>query len=206
MCMKYILGTKFGMTTAIDEEGNTVPVTIVVGSCVVTDVRTKERDAYTAVQLGCIPTRKLNKAEIGHLKKSGGLFRTLREFRVEQVEDTPSPEIGESITVAIFQKGDIVKVRGLIKAKGFTGTVKRWGFKGGPASHGHPHQRKPGSIGSAYPQHVMKGSKMAGRKGPDTKSILGLTVFDVDVDNNALLIKGSVPGKRGGLLEVRSMK
>ena len=199
--MKFILGKKVGMTTIINQEGDAIPVTVIsAGPCLVTQVRTNENDGYKAIQLGFDEKKKLNKPQTGHLKRTNKNSRYLRECRIGNEEDA---KVGDVVDVSLFTTGDKVKIAGNVKAKGFTGAVKRWGFKGHPGSHGHPHERSVGSIGSGYPQHVFKGKKMAGRKAPFRKTILNLEVADVDKENNLLLVKGSVPGVKGRLLEIR---
>ena len=201
MTTKFLLGKKIGMTSVINEDGNLISVTVIEAQPnVVTQVKNVEKDGYKALQIGTGVEKKANKPHAGHTKKSGVASKTLKEFRVG--DDVDMKE-GDKIDVSIFEKGDKVKIAGNIKAKGFQGGIKRWGFKSHPAGHGHPEQRRVGSIGSGYPQHVFKGKKMPGRKGPDRKTILGLTIIDVDVKNNLLLVKGSVPGVRGRLLEIR---
>ena len=202
--MKFILGKKIGMTSVIDETGNLVPVTVIeAGPCCITQIKNKEKDGYDALQIGFKEKKKLNKAEEGHAKKSGKTPRFLREFDMSKEDKEAEIKVGDMIDVSVFEKGEKVKVAGNIKAKGFTGPIKRWGFHGGPGGHGHPQIRKVGSIGSGYPQHVFKGKKMGGRKGPERKTILNLNIIDVDKVNNLLLLKGSVPGVKGRLLEIR---
>jgi len=196
------LGKKIGMTTIINEEGNVIPVTVVfAGPCRVSQLKTKDKDNYEAVQLGFDEKKKTNKPLSGHFKKAGKTSRYLKEFRIDS--EKSELKVGDDVDVSIFEKGDKVKVSGLIKAKGFAGGIKRWGFKSHPAGHGHPQQRRVGSIGSGYPQHVFKGKKMPGRKGPDRKTILNLEIIDIDKDNHLLMIKGSVPGVKGRLLEIK---
>ncbi|MDD5732133.1 MAG: 50S ribosomal protein L3 [Patescibacteria group bacterium] len=197
---KFLLGRKIGMTSVIDENSNLVPVTVIqAGPCVVSQVKNQEKDGYEALQVGFEEEKKVNKPMAGHLKKSGKNLKTLQEYRVTGSE----LKEGDVIDVSIFEKGEKVKIAGHIKAKGFQGGIKRWGFKSHPAGHGHPQERRVGSIGSGYPQHVFKGKKMPGRKGPDRKTISGLQIVDIDVKNNLLLVKGSVPGVKGRLVEIR---
>ena len=201
---KVILGKKVGMTSVIDEEGNLVPVTVIeAGPCFVTQIKNQEKDGYDALQIGFGEKKKLNKPEEGHLKNVGKKARFLREFEMNKEDKEAELKLGDIIDVSAFEKGEKVKVAGDIKAKGFTGPMKRWGFHGAPGGHGHPQIRKVGSIGSGYPQHVIKGRKMGGRKGPDRKTILNLRIIDIDTKNNLLLLRGSVPGVRGRLLEIR---
>jgi len=198
--MKFIFGTKLGMSQVFNKEGQVIPVTLIeAGPCLVTQVKTKEKDGYQAVQIGFGQKKKLTKPLLGHLKKLGQ-FRWLREFRVEK----PEFKLGDVISVDIFKEGDKVKVSGLSKGKGFAGVVKRYGFKGGPASHGTKHTlRAPGSIGSSFPERVWKGRKMAGRMGSERVTTKNLEVAKVDKENNLLAIKGAIPGRKGTLVEVQ---
>lgn len=198
--MKFIFGTKLGMSQVFNKEGQVIPVTLIeAGPCLVTQIKTKEKDGYQAVQIGFGQKKKLTKPLLGHLKKLGQ-FRWLREFRVEK----PEFKLGDVISVDIFKEGDKVKVSGLSKGKGFAGVVKRHGFKGGPASHGTKHTlRAPGSIGSSFPERVWKGRKMAGRMGTERVTTKNLEVAKVDKENNLLAIKGAIPGRKGTLVEVQ---
>jgi large subunit ribosomal protein L3 len=202
---KGILGRKLGMTQVFDAEtGVVTPVTVIeAGPCPVVQVRTVEVDGYEAVQLAfdAVPDRKLSKPERGHLAKHGvGSHRRLVEFR-GAIDGAVE---GEAVTVEAFQPGDAVKVAGIGIGKGFQGTIKRHNFGSGPRSHGSHNIRKPGSIGaSATPSRVFKGIKMAGRMGGKRVTQVGLTVHDVDVERNLLLVKGAVPGPRNGIVEVR---
>lgn len=205
--MKYILGKKLGMTQVFDDTGKAQPATLIqAGPCVVTGVMTQEKNGYVAVQLGFVEQeKKLNKPQAGHLKeflngKKG--FAVLKEFRIE---DSESVKKGDKVLAEQFEKGSKVNVRSKTKGKGFQGVVKRWGFAGGPASHGQKHSlRAPGSIGSAYPQHVMKGKKMAGRMGGDNQTTRNLKVIDVIKDKNILVVKGAVSGNNGTIVEITS--
>jgi large subunit ribosomal protein L3 len=202
---KGILGKKLGMTQVFDPEtGGVTPVTVIAaGPCPVVQVKTAGTDGYEAVQLAFdeVAERKLSKGERGHLAKFGvGAYRRLVEFR----GGIDGAVEGESVTVETFQPGDKVKVSGIGIGKGFQGTIKRHNFGSGPRSHGSHNIRKPGSVGaSATPSRVFKGIRMAGRMGGKRVTQLGLTVHDVDVENNLLLVKGSVPGPKNGFLEVR---
>ena len=202
---KGILGKKLGMTQVFDPEtGGVTPVTVIeAGPCPVVQVKFAEQDGYDAVQLAfdAVADRKLTKGELGHLAKfKVGAHRRLVEFR----GGIDGANEGESITVAIFEPGDKVKVAGIGIGKGFQGTIKRHNFSSGPRSHGSHNIRKPGSIGaSATPSRVMKGIKMAGRMGGKRVTQLGLTVHDVDAERNLLLVKGAVPGPKNGIVEVR---
>jgi large subunit ribosomal protein L3 len=202
--MKGIVGRKLGMTQIFDEEtGELTPVTVIqAGPCPVVAVRTVETDGYEAVQLAFdeVAERKLTKPELGHLAKQGvGPHRKLVELRGPS-ELAP----GETVTVEAFEPGEKVKVTGVSIGKGFQGTIKRHNFHRGPVSHGSHNIRKPGSIGaSATPSRVFKGVRMAGRMGGDTVTQVGLTVVDRDLDQNLLLVKGSVPGHRNSVVVVR---
>ena len=197
--MKFILGKKIGMSQVFSEDRKVTPVTLIeAGPCVVTQVKTEEKDGYQAVQVGFGERKKINRPLMGHLKDLGK-FRYLREIR-DVKEDM---KIGDKIDAGVFEEGDKIKVVGISKGKGFQGVMKRHGFHGSPATHGHKHDhRAPGSIGSAFPEHVLKGKKMAGRMGGDQVTVKGLKVVKVDKENNLLAVKGAVPGKRGALVEV----
>jgi large subunit ribosomal protein L3 len=203
--MPALLGTKIGMTQLFVEDGIVERVTVVqAGPCRVTGLRTEERDGYTAVQLGYgdVPARKLTKAKLGHLKKSGDApLRHLREFRGEG----EGLEVGQELTVDVFEKGQTVKVAGVSKGKGFQGTVKRHGFSRGPVTHGSHNTRAPGSIGaSATPSRVFKGIRGPGQMGNKRVTQRGLEVVRIDAGNNLLMLRGSVPGPRNGVVEVRT--
>lgn len=201
--MKYILGTKEEMTQVFAESGIVTPATVVrVPENVVTAVRTKDRDGYTAVQLGMGKQKphRLTKAQLGHLKGKGP-FVYLREFRV--ADDAPVPKEGDRVTVETFQPEDPVHVSGTSKGKGFQGVVKRHGFKGGPRTHGQKHsERSSGSIGATGPQRVFKGTRMAGRMGGERITVKNLKVLAVDPEENLLVISGAIPGRRGSLVEI----
>jgi large subunit ribosomal protein L3 len=206
--MAGILGRKLGMTQLFTEDGERISATVIeAGPCFVTAVREAERDGYRAVQLafGEVKERRLAKARRGHLKKAGAPpLRHLAEFRLDE-EDDGEVKIGEQVTVTAFEKGQHVKVSGRSKGKGFQGTIRRHGFSKGPVSHGSHNVRAPGSIGaSATPSRVIKGVKMPGQLGDRRVTQLGLEVIEVDASRNLLIVRGSVPGPRGGLVEVRS--
>jgi large subunit ribosomal protein L3 len=201
--VKGILGRKLGMSQVFDAEtGAMTPVTVIeAGPCPVVQVKTVDTDGYEAVQLafGAVEERKLSKGELGHLEKAGaGPHRHLVEFR-----GGSELTVGESVTVESFEPGDRVKVSGISIGKGFQGTIKRHGFTRGPVSHGSHNIRKPGSIGaSAYPSRVFKGMKMSGRMGGTRVTQPGLVVHEIDPERNLLLIRGSVPGPKSGLVEI----
>lgn len=201
-----ILGRKVGMTQVFDENGKAVPVTVIeAGPCPIVEIRTPEKNSYGALQLGFgeVKPAKVTKPAKGYFTKQDvEPKRWLREFRVENTSDY---QVGQEITVSLFQNGEIVDVIGVSKGKGTAGVMKRHGFGGGPASHGASvSHRHPGSIGnSSFPGHVLKGRKMAGHMGSERVTTKNLTVFAVDEDNNLILIKGSVPGARDGLVMIR---
>jgi len=192
------------MSQLFDENNKVIPVTLVeAGPCPIIQIKTKAKDGYQAVQLGFDfkKEKNLNKAQKGHLKKAETKeIRYLREFKVDKLEDY---KIGDKILVNTFKKGDIVRVTGTSKGKGFQGVVKRHGFKGSDATHGTKHtERAPGSIGSAFPERVWKGRKMAGRMGGDQITTKGLKIAQVDKEHNLLAIKGAIAGKPGTLLMI----
>lgn len=198
-----LIAKKLGMTQIFEEDGTVVPVTVLrVGPCVVTQIRTDERDGYQAVQLGFQESKRLNSPQRGHQRGAGSSMRYLREVRAD---DTDGYEVGQVINCSIFAPGQKVDVSGTSKGKGFAGVVKRHGFSGGPATHGQSDRhRAPGSIGSsATPGRVFKGMRMAGRMGNETKTVLNLDVKHVDDEKNLVLVKGSVPGATNGLVFIR---
>ena len=199
--MKFIIGRKLEMSQRYRPTGEVVPVTLVkVEPCVVTQVKTLEKDGYTALQIGTGSKRHLAKPQAGHLKASGdhGNLATLREFRVDSVDGIAAGAVCE---VDSFVSGDVIDVTGISKGKGFQGVVKRWGFAGGPASHGHKDNlRMPGSIGSGGIQHVLKGLKMAGRMGGDQVTVQNLEIVEVLSDKGLIAVKGAVPNARGATL------
>jgi large subunit ribosomal protein L3 len=205
--IKGVLGTKLGMTQVFDDEGRIVPVTVVkAGPCVVTAVRTAERDGYAGVQLGYgeIDPRKVTKPVAGHFRAAGV---TPRRYLAElRTSDASEYTLGQELTAGTFAAGQIVDVTGKSKGKGTAGVMKRHGFRGLSASHGTQRKhRSPGSIGGcATPGRVFKGLRMAGRMGNERTTVQNLTVHAVDADRGLLLIKGAVPGSKGGLVLVRS--
>ncbi|MDA8068550.1 MAG: 50S ribosomal protein L3 [Actinomycetota bacterium] len=203
--MAAILARKVGMTQRFLEDGRVERVTVLeAGPCPVTAVRRQERDGYSAVQLafGRVKEKHLSKPELGHLKKAGvSAHKHLVEFRDEGAE----LQMGDSVTVESFSAGDRVKISGTSKGKGFQGTVKRHNFKRGPKTHGSHNYRAPGSIGaSAWPARVMKGIRGPGQMGNTRVTQRGVTVVDVIASQNLLLVRGAVPGAKGGVVEVRS--
>jgi large subunit ribosomal protein L3 len=203
--MAAIVGKKLGMTQVFQDDGTRVPVTVIEAEPnTVTAVRATDRDGYAGVQVAAIPTEegKLSKPALGHLKKAGApASRVVREFR----DEAPVAQIGEQLTVEQFEAGDRVKVCGIGIGKGFQGTIKRHNFGRGPVSHGSHNVRAPGSIGaSADPARVFKGVGMPGRMGGKRVTQRGLEVFEVDSERHLLLIRGAVPGPKGGTVEVRT--
>jgi len=205
--VKGLLGTKLGMTQVWDENNLVVPVTVVAASTnVVTQVRRPETDGYNAIQVGFgeIEARKVNKPTAGHFAKAGS---TPRRHLVEiRTADAAAYEAGQELTVDTFAAGDEIDVTGTSKGKGFAGVMKRHGFHGVGASHGaHKNHRKPGSIGAcATPGRVFKGVRMAGRMGSDTVTTQNVTVHAVDTDKGLILLKGAIPGPKGGVVVLRS--
>jgi len=196
-----MIGKKIGMTQLFRDNGETVVTVIEAGPCFVTQIKTEEKDGYNAVQLGFGEAKRLNVPQKGHLK-GVGLFKYLREFRVE---DVSSFKLGQKVDVDIFKPGDLVDVIGTSKGKGFAGVVKRHHFAGGPKTHGQSDRhRAPGSVGATtFPGRVLKGTRMAGHMGDDRVTVRNLEIVDVDSARNVLLVKGAVPGGRNGLLLIR---
>jgi large subunit ribosomal protein L3 len=201
-----LIGRKVGMTQVFADDGTMVAVSVLaIGPNTVTRLRTTERDGYTAVQLGTEAARKLTKPEAGQLKdlpKDGQLLATIREFRVDSVDEF---SVGQTLTLAdFFSAGDDVDVTGVSKGKGFAGHIKRHHFSRGPKSHGSDHHREPGSIGpGTTPGRVYKGLKMAGHMGDERATIKKVRIVRTDPDRNLLLVKGSLPGARGSLILVK---
>ncbi|MGP1387037.1 MAG: 50S ribosomal protein L3 [Thainema sp.] len=199
-----ILGTKLGMTQVFDDEGRAIPVTVVqAGPCTVTQVKTQETDGYSAIQIGYgeVAQKALTKPELGHLAKAeASPLRHLKEFRVS---DISSYELGQSLTVDLFENGQLVDVVGTSIGKGFAGYQKRHNFRRGPMAHGSKNHRLPGSTGAGTtPGRVYPGKRMAGRLGGTRVTVRKLTVVRVDAERNLLLIKGAVPGKAGAFLTI----
>ena len=199
-----ILGTKLGMTQVFDEAGRAIPVTVVqAGSCTVTQVKTKQTDGYSAIQIGYgeVKPKALNKPKLGHLAKSSAPpLRNLREYRLDNTSDFT---MGQQLKADIFTPGQIVDVVGTSIGRGFAGFQKRHNFARGPMSHGSKNHRQPGSIGAGTtPGRVYPGKRMAGRLGGKRVTIRKLTVVRVDPERNLLLLKGAVPGKPGSLLSI----
>jgi large subunit ribosomal protein L3 len=201
--MKFILGRKLNMTQIYDAAGRAVPVTAVsVRGNVVTQVRTKDKDGYEALQVGegSRHANRINKPAKGHFKDLGN-FATIREFRM----DAPAMKVGDKIELSQFAAGDNVTVSAVSKGKGFQGVVKRHGFHGGPRSHGQKHsEREPGSIGGGLRNRVPVGMRMAGRMGSDNITVRNLKVAHIDPEENILYVSGAIPGRRGTLVEIIS--
>lgn len=204
---KGILGEKLGMTQVFDEQSRVIPVTVIkAGPCRVTQVKTSDKDGYSAIQIAFddVAERNLTKPELGHLKKAGVTpMRRLEEIRLS---DVTGYEVGQEIKADIFQKGERADVVGISKGKGFAGVMKRHGFKGLSASHGTERKhRSPGAIGAcATPSRVFRGMRMPGHMGHERVTLLNLEVVDADPERNLLLIRGAVPGANGSIVMVRS--
>ena len=202
-----LIGKKIGMTQLFDENGKAVPITVIeAGPCPVVQRKTAASDGYEAIQIGFRPelkAKKVTKPLKGHFDKAKvAPQKHLREFRLESPEAT-GYTVGQVLTVALFEAGEKVRVTGISKGKGFQGGVKRWGYRGGPETHGSMFHRAPGSIGaSSFPSRVFKGHHMPGRMGGDTISIKGLKIVRIIPEQNLVLVKGAVPGPAGGLLTI----
>lgn len=198
-----LIGIKIGMSQSFNAEGNVIPVTVIkAGPCTVIQKKTKDKDGYEAVQIGLVEekgVKKPLKPQAGHFKKAGvPPVRLLREFRFDTQGELKE---GDQVLVNIFASGEKVRITGTSKGKGFQGVVKRHGFAGGGASHGSMFHRAPGSIGaSSYPSRVVKGMRMGGHMGHDRVTVRDMIVIQVDKDNNLLLVRGAVPGPRGGIV------
>ncbi len=201
-----ILGKKLGMTQ-IFKEGEVIPVTVIkAGPCVVTQIKSEDKDGYTAIQIGFEEAKEknINKPLKGHFERAGvSLHRYLAEVRLKNGE-RENYKLGQKITVDIFKEGEKVDVTGVSKGRGFAGVVKRWGFRGFPASHGARYHRAGGSIGmAAFPARVIKGMKMPGRMGNRKVTVQNLEIVDIDKEKNLLLLKGAVPGHKGSLIFIK---
>ncbi len=206
MSVKGIIGKKIGMTQVYAEDGQAIPATVLqAGPCVVVQRKSKDKDGYSAVQVGLVEARKtkrVTKPMKGHFEKAGlPPCRVLREFRVE---DGAEVKVGDKVSVEVFAPGDQVQVTGISKGKGFQGVVKRHHFRGGAATHGSMFHRAPGSIGaSAFPSRVLKGMRAAGHMGSDRVTVRNLQVVRVDAGSNVLVVRGAVPGASGGYVVIR---
>jgi large subunit ribosomal protein L3 len=204
--MKTLLGTKIGMTQILGEDGVMIPVTLIqAGPCTVTQVKTVDSDGYAAVQIGYGSGKNLSKAVAGHVKKSGMAPKVIQEVRVSELP--ADLKIGDAFDVTVFTVGDNVDVTGISKGKGFAGTVKRHNFNTSKNTHGgNGNVRKPGSIGSMYPQKIFKGKRMAGQMGHEQVTVKNLTIAYVDVEDNLIGVKGAVPGPRRGIVTIGGEK
>ena len=202
MTIAGLLGRKIGMTTYYHEDGTAESVTAVeVGPCVVTQVKTEARDGYEAVQLGFGSARRLNSPEAGHQGRSGRRFTHLQEFGVDDLSEF---EVGQEIKADVFEVGEPIKVIGTSKGKGFSGVVRRWGFRGGPKTHGQSDRhRSPGSIGAGTsPGRVWPGKKMPGHYGVDRVTVKGLKIVATDPEKNVVLVRGPIPGANNGIVRI----
>ena len=206
MALDGIIGRKRGMIQFFTENGDVVPATVIeAGPCQVVQKKVVGKEGYDALQLGFLPKKKnVNKPLRGHFEAAGVVPNTyLKEFRIVGVDEY---QVGQEIKVDVFSEKDRVNVTGISKGRGFAGVVKRWGFKGGKASHGSKNHRVPGSIGaSAYPARVVKGKKMPGRMGGKRITVRNLDVVKVDPERNLILVEGAVPGARGGMLVIKKV-
>ena len=204
-----LLGKKLGMTQMFNKEGNLVPVTLIqAGPCNVLQIKNKENDGYSAVQVGFEERKKkrATKAEIGHCSKAKtGVKKLVREFRDDPLD--AKYELGQVLTVDVFDGVEVIDVTSTSKGKGFAGVMKRWGFHGGPATHGCTTPRSAGSVGAGTdPGRVLKGKKMAGRMGGDKCTVRNLDVIKIDKDRNLMFVKGAVPGPNGGYVIIRKSR
>jgi large subunit ribosomal protein L3 len=206
MSVQGIIGKKVGMTQVYAENGRAYPVTVIeAGPCVVVQRKSKDKDGYSAVQLGLVEARKtksVTKPMKGHFDKAGlPPCRVLREFRIEEAAEV---KVGDKISVELFAPGDTLTVSGVSRGKGFQGVIKRHNFRGGAATHGSMFHRAPGSIGaSAFPSRVLPGMKAAGHMGTDKVTLRNVTVVRVDAGNNLLVVRGAVPGAGGSIVVIR---
>jgi len=203
--MKALITRKVGMTSTINDDGVVQAVTLLSARpCVVTQIKTDETDGYTAIQIGADIVKTLSKSQTGHLKPSKTLPKIVREFATQKLEE--ELKVGDFINADVFVPGDVVTATGISKGKGFAGTIKRHNFHRQRKTHGGKgNTRKPGSIGSMYPQHILKGRKMAGRMGADRVTVRNLKVAFVDMDLGVIGLTGAVPGPRKGVVLIRGI-
>ena len=200
--MKALITRKVGMTSTISEDGTVQAVTLLSASPnVITQIKTDETDGYMAVQLGAEEDKKLGKAQAGHVKKAKATPKITREFRIGELEEDMN--VGKQVSADVFSVGDTVHVTGISKGKGWAGTIKRHNFHRGRKTHGGRSYRRPGSIGSMYPQHIFKGKKMAGQMGHEQVTVRGLKVALVDMELGVIGITGAVPGPKKGIVLVK---
>jgi len=205
--MKALITRKVGMTSTISEDGTVQAITLLSASpCVITQVKTDENDGYTAIQIGFEEAKQQNvaKAQQGHFKAAGVLPKIIREFRVSEI--TEDLKVGEKINPEVFSIGDEIDVTGTSKGKGWAGTIKRHNFHRGRKTHGGRSYRRPGSIGSMYPQHIFKGKKMAGQMGYEQVTVKNLKVALVDTELGVIGVTGAVPGPRKGIVVIKEAK
>jgi large subunit ribosomal protein L3 len=204
--MKALITRKVGMTSTIAADGVVQAVTLLSASpCVITQVKSEDIDGYTAVQLGTEEAKKLGKAQAGHFKSAKIMPKLVREFRIDEIEE--NMKVGETINADVFNVGDVVSVTGTSKGKGFAGTIKRHNFHRQRATHGGKgNTRKPGSIGSMYPQHILKGKKMSGQMGAEQVTVKNLKVALVDMELGVIGVTGAVPGPRKGIVLIKEAK
>lgn len=200
--MKALITRKVGMTSTISEDGEVQAITLLSASpCVVTHVKTDEKDGYTAVQLGTEEGKNIGKSQAGHFKASGVSPKVVREFRIDELSD--DIKVGESFSADAFNIGDTIHVTGTSKGKGWAGTIKRHNFHRGRKTHGAGSYRRPGSIGSMYPQKIFKGKKMAGQMGYEQVTVRNLKVALIDTELGVIGVKGAVPGPKKGIVLIR---
>jgi large subunit ribosomal protein L3 len=203
--MKAIITRKLGMTSTIAEDGAVQAVTLLsVGDNTVIHHKTAEKDGYTAIQVGAETAKKLSKSVAGHVKNSKVMPKIIREFRVDEI--TEELNVGEKVSADVFSIGDTVHVTGTTKGKGWAGTIRRHNFHRGRKTHGGRSYRRPGSIGSMYPQRIFKGTRMAGQLGHDQVTVRNLKVAMIDLENNVIGVTGAVPGPRKSIIIVKGAK
>ena len=202
--MKALITRKVGMTSTISDDGVVTAITLLSASpCVITQVKTDETDGYTAVQVGFEDAKEgsTSKAQVGHLKAAGAMPKILREFRVDEI--TEDLKVGEQLNAEVFSVGDVVHVTGTSKGKGWAGTIRRHNFHRGRKTHGGRSYRRVGSIGSMYPQHILKGKKMAGHLGHDQVTVRNLKIALVDAEKGYIGVVGAVPGPRKSIVIIK---
>src|SRR3989344_6617241 len=203
--MQGFIGRKIGMTSTITEDGVVKAVTLLSAEPnVITQIKSTEKDGYSALQLGTETTKKLNKPQAGHFKASKAGAKIVREFRIDELEENMN--VGDNISADVFSVGDVVHVTGITKGKGFAGTIKRHNFHRGRKTHGGRSYRRPGSIGSMYPQKIFKGKKMSGQMGHARRTVKHSKVMLVDTENQVIGVSGAVPGPRRGLVAISETK
>lgn len=203
--MKALITRKVGMTSVIDDNGAAVAVTLLSATPnTITQIKSDEKDGYKALALGFEEDKNANKAAQGHAKASGIISKIIREFRVNELAE--DQKVGDKLNADVFNVGDVVDVTGTSKGKGFAGTIKRHNFHRGRKTHGGRSYRRPGSIGSMYPQHILKGKKMAGHMGVDQVTTKRLKIALVDTDLNVIGVTGAVPGPRKGIVLIKEAK